>query len=141
VSRSLRLPGRPVAVSLAAALSVLSLACSSTPPPSIADGPPTDLGEITDAREAGDVTITMADNVYQPRAVRVAPGATVTFRNDGANVHDATPVVDGSLVAVTVSPTESATMTVPTAPGTYRFYCTLHASPDSGLQRGAFVVG
>ena len=122
-------------------LSLLSLACSSTPQPGIADGPPTDLGEVVDRRDAGDVTIVMADNVYQPRAVRVAPGATVTFRNDGANVHDATPVVAGALVAVTVSPTESATMTAPSSPGTYRFYCTLHASPDSGLQRGALVVG
>ena len=118
----------------------LSAACSSTPPPGIADGPPTDLGEITDLRGEEEVTVVMADNVYTPRAIRVAPGAEVTFRNDGANVHDATPVVDGALAAVQVSPSESATMTVPTAPGTYRFYCTLHATPDSGLQRGAFVV-
>lgn len=133
---------RPTARLLAGPVlgAALTVACSSTPPPGIADGPPTDLGEITDVRGQDQVTVVMADNVYAPRAIRVAPGTEVTFRNEGANVHDATPVVDGAFVAVRLSPSESATMTVPTSPGTYRFYCTLHATAGSGLQRGAFVV-
>ena len=116
------------------------LACSSTPPSGIADGPPTDLGAITDLRQQDEVTVVMADNVYTPRVIRVDPGAVVTFRNEGANVHNATPNEDGALVAVSLSPTDSGTMTVPTAPGTYRYFCTLHATSGSGLQRGAFVV-
>jgi plastocyanin len=127
---------------VAAVVAVAVLAsCSSGSVSSVADGPPTDLGEIVDVRGQDGVTVVMADNVYQPRAIQVSPGATVTFRNDGANVHNATPDDDGTFVAVSVSPTESATVTVPSASGTYRFFCTLHASKDSGLQRGAFIVG
>jgi plastocyanin len=106
----------------------------------VADGPPTDLGEVVDVRSQQDVTVEMADNVYEPRAIRVAPGATVTFRNSGSQVHNATPNEDGTMQAVSLGPTESADVTVPTAPGTYRFFCSLHATRDSGLQRGAFVV-
>lgn len=115
-------------------------ACASTPVSGVADGPPTDLGEVVDARGQADLTVEMADNIYTPRAVRVAPGATVTFHNRGAQVHNATPSDDGSFPAVSLAPTESADITVPTAPGTYRFFCSLHASKDGGLQRGAFVV-
>lgn len=114
--------------------------CSSGTVPGVADGPPTDLGEVVDLRSSTAVTIEMADNIYTPRAVRVDPGATVTFTNAGSQIHNATPVNDGSLEAVSLGPTQSGTITVPTSPGTYRFYCTLHASKDSGLQRGAFVV-
>jgi plastocyanin len=124
-----------VGASLAA---VLLVGCSSSS--GVADGPPADLGEVVDLRAQGDVSVVMADNIYTPRAMRVAPGAHVTFRNDGANVHNATPNQDGSFATVEVSPSGSGTVTVPTAPGTYRFYCSLHASADSGLQRGALVV-
>ena len=135
-ARLLRAAAAPaVAVVLAAATS-----CSSTPVSGVADGPPTDLGEVVDLRGEPDLTIEMADNVYQPRAVRVAPGATVTFHNSGSQVHNATPNEDGTLQAVSLGPTDSADVTVPTAPGTYRFFCSLHATRDSGLQRGAFVV-
>ena len=121
-------------------LLVAGAGCSSGTVPGVADGPPTDLGEVVDLRSSTDITIEMADNIYAPRAVRVAPGATVTFTNAGSQVHNATPVEDGSLEALSLGPTQSGTITVPTAPGTYRFFCTLHATKDSGLQRGAFVV-
>jgi plastocyanin len=114
---------------------LVAAGCSSGPVPGVADGPPTDLGEVVDLRSSSDITIEMADNIYAPRAVRVAPGTTVTFTNAGSQIHNATPVNDGSL-----GPTQSGTITVPSSPGTYRFYCTLHATKDSGLQRGAFVV-
>jgi len=132
----------PRAVPALAVVLVLAsgASCSSTPVSGVADGPPTDLGEVVDVRSQQDVTVEMADNVYEPRAIRVAPGATVTFRNSGSQVHNATPNEDGTLQAVSLGPTESADVTVPTAPGTYRFFCSLHASRDSGLQRGAFVV-
>lgn len=129
---------------LAAGVALVAIAagsCSSTPVSGVADGPPTDLGDVVDLSGQADVTIDMADNVYQPRAVQVAPGATVTFHNAGSQVHNVTPNEDGTLQAVSLGPTESAEVTVPTAPGTYRFFCSLHASRDSGLQRGAFVVG
>lgn len=137
-------PARPraaavVAVGLAAGL-VLVAGCSSGTVSGVADGPPTDLGEVVDLRSSTDVTIEMADNIYAPRAVRVAPGTTVTFRNTGSQTHNATPVEDSSFAALSLGPTDAGTVTVPNAPGTYRFYCTLHATKDSGLQRGAFVV-
>jgi plastocyanin len=139
MATSVTRPSRFLALGVVALLAA-SGACSSSPVSGVADGPPTDLGEVVDRRGQRDVTIEMADNVYEPRAVRVAPGATVTFRNAGSQVHNATPNEDGALVAVSLGPTESAEVTVPTAPGTYRFFCSLHASKDSGLQRGAFVV-
>jgi plastocyanin len=124
---------------VAVALATLA-ACSSTPVSGVADGPPTDLGEIVDLRADQQITVDMVDNAYTPRAMRVVPGATVTFHNAGSQVHNATPDEDGALVPVSLGPTESADITVPTAPGTYRFFCSLHATKDGGLQRGAFVV-
>lgn len=122
------------------ALVATAAACSSAPEPGIDAGPPTDLGEVADLRGSTDVTVEMADNVYEPRALQVAPGATVTFRNEGANVHNVTPNQEGAFAGVSLAPTESGSVTAPTAPGTYRYYCSLHASSTSGLQRGAFVV-
>ncbi len=119
---------------------IAATGCTSTTAPGPDAGPPTDLGEVVDLRQQDQVSVEMADNVYAPRAIEVDPGTAVTFHNEGANVHDATPTLDGTFPAVTVSPSESATVTVPTEPGTYRFYCSLHASAGSGLQRGAFVV-
>ena len=132
---------RSTAAALVLVLASLGTSCSSTPVSGVADGPPTDLGEIVDLRSEPDPSIEVADNVYTPRAVQVAPGATVTFHNAGSQIHNVTPVDEGTLAAVSLAPTDSAEVTVPTTPGTYRFYCTLHASKDSGLQRGAFVVG
>jgi plastocyanin len=128
---------RPALVPVALVLA----GCSSTSMSDAGSGPPTDLGEVVDLRSQQDITVEVADNIYEPRALQVSPGAVVTFRNDGANPHNVTPNQEGTFAAVSLAPTESGTVTVPASPGTYRYYCTLHASPDGGLQRGAFVVG
>lgn len=73
---------------------------------------------------AGRAVISAVDNRFEPSAVTVGSGATVTFVNRGAAPHTATDregrfssgmIVSGDAYSVTL-----------TAPGTYEYYCEYH---------------
>jgi len=103
-------------------------------------GPVADLGDPVDLVGKPDIVIEVVDNAFVPRVIKVAPGATITFKNTGVNLHDVTPDTEGDFPVLELRPGQSATVTAPSAAQAYRFFCTLHASRGSGLQRGAFVV-
>lgn len=98
-----------------------------------------ELGEVTDLTGQSDVTIEVVDNSYKPRVSKVAPGTKITFRNTGSNPHNVTPFEDGAFTTLTLSPGQSAEMTVRQTLGDLPFYCTIHGGRSSG-QRGALVV-
>ncbi|MFN8039245.1 MAG: cupredoxin domain-containing protein [Acidimicrobiales bacterium] len=100
-----------------------------------------DLSSPVDLTGKTAVEIQVKDNFYEPKVFTVDPGTKVTFKNVGNNAHNVVPVQDGAFPAITtgnLDPGMSATITAP-APGEYRFYCSIHGSPNKG-QRGAMIV-
>lgn len=100
------------------------------------------LDRALDRRGQVDVTVEVADNVFQPRAVRIDPGSTVTWTNTGLNAHNVIPAEEGRFEPVptgSLDPKASVSRTFPT-PGVYRYYCSIHGTATRG-QRGVIVVG
>lgn len=100
-----------------------------------------DLSAAVDLTGKTSVEIQVKDNYYEPKVFTVDPGTKVTFKNEGNNAHNVIPVQDGAFPAITtgnLDPGVSASITAP-APGEYRFYCSIHGSPNKG-QRGAMIV-
>ncbi len=132
----------PVLLALVLSAGILGGCAGSTAaPPSGASGTavPDDLGEVTDLTGKAEVTVDVIDNSYKPRAVKVSPGTKITFTDTGVNPHNVTPNDDGTFEPISVIPGQSGTMTAPTDPKTYRYYCTIHGGKTSG-QRGAIIV-
>ncbi len=107
-------------------------------------GLPTVPAEAQDAAE-----VRMLDNSYDPPEVSVEPGQPVVFDNQGRVDHNVI-AVDGAFNSVDDSdgentpPGEAWELTVDD-PGTYDYYCSLHATPDGdggweGMV-GTLVVG
>ncbi len=74
------------------------------------------------------VIVSMKDFEFDPAAITVPVGATVTWTNDGVQQHSAT-AVDGSFDTGLYGSGESASVTFDTA-GTFAYYCQLHGTPD-----------
>lgn len=137
--RTRRGAGRFAASVLLVAAPLSLVACGDGDSAAAPGGEPTDLGEIVDLTGRAEVRIDVPDNTYAPRAARVSPGTKVSFVNVGANTHNVTPNDEGPWVMIEMKSGETATLTAPTGPGTYRYYCTLHGGRASG-QRGALIV-
>lgn len=108
----------------------------------VADAGALPIDEAVDRRGASSVSIDVADNVFEPRVVRIDPGATVTWTNTGYNSHNVTPVEEGSFEPVptaSLEPKASASRTF-SSPGVYRYFCSIHGTATRG-QRGVIVVG
>jgi plastocyanin len=65
----------------------------------------------------------------------VAPGATVTVKNEDAEAHTLTAEGAGGF-DVTIDPGASATFTAPTKAGSYPYHCTYHSN-----MHGTLIVG
>jgi plastocyanin len=74
---------------------------------------------------ANEVVIAMNDDRFGPTKVEITPGTTVTWVNQGANIHSVASL-DGSFSSVSVMPGESFSYTYET-PGEYAFICKHHA--------------
>lgn len=81
------------------------------------------------AQEA-DAVITISDFAYAVPA-SVAPGATVTIKNEDSQAHTVTSKEGG--FDVKIDPKGTATMKAPDKPGSYKFVCTFHANMASTL--------
>jgi plastocyanin len=95
--------------------------------------------------DPGEVRIGMLDNVFTRDVTRVPVGAEIVFRNQGKTVHNAV-AVDGSWstadsFGADVLPTGAATTVTVDRPGVYRYYCTLHGTPDGDGMYATLVVG
>jgi plastocyanin len=81
--------------------------------------------------ETSGPTITMA-NMSFGDPITVAPGATITLKNDDSAEHSVTSETEGTF-DVHVDAGEQGTLTAPTEPGEYPFYCVYHPSMKSTL--------
>jgi plastocyanin len=76
-------------------------------------------------RAAASGTITIQDFAFgAPLTVR--PGAMITVTNMDGAAHDVASDDAGKFRTPLLNQDENATFTAPTAPGTYRFSCTVH---------------
>ena len=80
-------------------------------------------------QSAGAVT-TITDFAYKVPA-SVAPGASITIKNEDSQAHTVTSK-DGGF-DVTIDPKGTATMKAPDQAGSYKFVCTFHANMASTL--------
>jgi plastocyanin len=83
------------------------------------------------APEATGPTITMADMSFSA-PITVAPGTKITLKNDDSAEHSVTSQTEGTF-DVHVDAGEQGTLTAPTTPGEYAFYCVYHPSMKGTL--------
>jgi plastocyanin len=97
---------------------------------------PTTTAQATGATEAtappaGAATITIADMSFG-EPITVPPGAQITIKNDDSVEHSVTSQTAGQF-DVHVDGNEQGTLTAPTEPGEYAFYCVYHPSMKGTL--------
>ncbi len=71
-------------------------------------------------------TVAMSSSLFNPAAITVARGTTITWRNDDGVVHTSTSDSTGWDTG-NIQPGASAT-TVFSAPGTFTYHCTFHVA-------------
>lgn len=96
--------------------------------------------DLVDKTGEATVTVTMVDNMYEPRYLKVSAGTQVVFRNDGRNLHDVKPEFDGAFAGSpdNLSPGGSYLVTFDEA-GEFPYYCEPHGTMRNGMN-GAIVV-
>lgn len=101
------------------------------PPPSGGTPPPPPSSGGGSAQPVRTDSVSVLDNIFQPRDVATDVGGTIRFTNDGMAMHTVTiQSPDGSpLVDAEVEPTKSVAVDFDT-PGVYKLRCKIHSSPD-----------
>ena len=106
-------------------------AAPSASPPTTSASPGASVCRQTD--DPGDVAVTIADFEFKPAAIEAKVGQVVAFTNTGFEPHNAT-TVDGGCGTKTLETGESDGL-VFSAPGTYKFGCTVHR-----WMKGTFTI-
>lgn len=78
-------------------------------------------------------SVEVLDFAFSPRAIVVAPGATVTWTFTGGSTHS----VEFASASITDSPDQSSgtfSTDMPSVAGTYSYACGLHASMTGSVQ-------
>lgn len=88
------------------------------------------------------VEVIALDNSFQPAQTDIVAGTEVHWENRGRNDHNVLPVDDSQTWG---APTETFRpgdeyATVFLAPGTYRYYCSIHGTKDIGMVGTVVVV-
>jgi plastocyanin len=113
---------------LAAAL-ILSFAATSC-----SDSSPTDGGD-----PVATTSVQVRDSFFSPAANIVSPGAEVTWTWTNAALPHTLTWVDGGRENASTRQFGSFTLSMPSEAGEYRYYCSVHGSPTSGM-RGRVIV-
>jgi plastocyanin len=142
-SRRSRLLSAPLVVAA-------TLACSACAPDpddsraSAAEGATTTAAapEITAPAELEDltghdtVTVTIRDNVFEPRNILVSVGTEIVWVNEGNNQHNVTPGIDGSFEGIEGEELEAGTGSRPArtfdVAGELPYYCSFHGTATVG---------
>lgn len=98
--------------------------------------------EIVDLTTEAAPAVHARDNYFDPKYIEVKLGTTVTFDNDGRNVHNVLPVEDGAFTPLetgSFDPGATGQITFDKV-GEFPFYCSLHASKTKGMIGGVKVV-
>ena len=93
--------------------------------------PTTTAAQTSAPAAAGAATITIASMSFG-EPITVSPGDQITIKNDDSAEHSVTSDTAGKF-DVHVDGKEQGTLTAPTEPGEYAFYCTYHPSMHGTL--------
>jgi plastocyanin len=89
-----------------------------------------------------EVAVRVIDNEFVDGALRIDPGVTVAWTNEGRVEHDIVPLAEEpefGIGAAGFGPGVEHEFRF-TDPGVYPYYCSLHGTPDGGMT-GVVVVG
>lgn len=122
----------PAAATTAPAAATDAAPAATDAAPAATDAAPA----ATDAAPAaaGDTPVDIRDFAFNPNAIEVAAGSTITWTNQDAVPHTATGVDRAVLQSGTIQPGASFTQEFDT-PGTFDFFCEFH-----GNMKGQIVV-
>jgi plastocyanin len=135
--------GRAIGVVSVLALAVAACGSSSSGAKAVKV---VDLRGKASAGQYPEVAVKAIDNKFEAPAIRIDPGVTVKWTNDGRNAHNITPAKAsqdfGAKFGVgTESFASGKTYEFKFAkPGTYDYYCTIHGSATKGMI-GKIIVG
>ncbi len=94
-----------------------------------------------------EVTVTVRDNEFDPPGIRIDPGVTVKWHNEGRTIHNIERADPKQVFGTGPAPFGADELATGASfsyrfatPGVYRYYCTLHGSPQQGMI-GEIVVG
>jgi plastocyanin len=126
-----RIMNRIVKLTVAAAAVAAAIAACSSGNASSPAAPPgaattTSATSAPAGSEAGGA-ITIEDFKFGD-PITVAPGAVVTVTNKDSAAHDVVSDDEGKFKTPLLNQNETATFTAPTAPGTYKFSCSVHVN-------------
>jgi plastocyanin len=101
-----------------------------------------DEGDVVDKTGEAAVIVNARDNYFDPKYVEVKKGTTITFLNDGRNVHNVLPVAEGAFTPIETGafdPGAEGQITFGEV-GDFPYYCSLHGSRTKGMIGGVKVV-
>jgi len=85
-----------------------------------------------DDAAASDPATTITITNFAFSLLTVAPGATVTVKNDDSTPHSVVSDKDDQFATPNLDNGKSATFTAPSEPGNYAYHCGIHASTMKG---------
>jgi plastocyanin len=98
--------------------------------------------QIVDNTGQAAVTVNARDNYFDPKYIEVSKGTSITFLNDGRNVHNVLPVAEDAFTPIETGafdPGAQGQITFDEV-GEYPYYCSLHGSKTKGMVGGIKVV-
>lgn len=150
---ALRIRRRLFTVGLAALVALVGAACAADPDDSVpladasaADGEAPESedtipvpDELEDLTGQSTVTVSVRDNVFEPRNIRVDAGTEIIFELVGRNAHNVLPGVEGMFPEITDPDLVAGDASlVVDAPGNLPYYCSLHGTATIGMT--GFIV-
>lgn len=116
----------------AAMLAAISLTgCSSNS--STVGGPEPTAAATNVASTAAGTSLSISSFTYSPSPITVAPGTTLSVKNNDDPEHTVTSDTDGLFLADEIRSGKTVSFKAPTKPGTYTFHCEYHANMHGTL--------
>jgi plastocyanin len=91
--------------------------------------------DATPAVAATGTEVSVQDNTFKPGTLKVAPGDTVTFTNDGAIAHTVTATSGAKFDSGSLAPGATFKFTAEKA-GTVSYVCTFHPGMQGSIEVG-----
>jgi plastocyanin len=118
---------RLAALSLAVILATAACSASASPVSSVAPSvAPPAAGSVASPAAVTGSAVSIANFSFQPAAITVAVGTTVTWTNNDSSAHTVT-ANDGSFDSGRLAPGATFSQTFATA-GTFAYHCAIHSS-------------